>query len=285
MDMDMLKNFLLIAQEENLTRASEKLHISQPTLSRQIQSLEEEVGKKLFDRKNKIMSLNANGRIFWARAREILDIYQRTLDDIDPQPGVVSGDICMAVSESSALRRVLQLAKEFQDEYPMTAFRVLNGDNNTVKDRLETGEADIGMLFNNVGENQFDSFMIKTDEFIDVLMPADHPLASKEALEVKDLEGYPLIIHDDSLRRRPKSYWKGFRATFTMLYTAELMVEAGLGIALVNDSILNFESNGLVAKKLKDFNSLTVSIAWKRGGMLSQQAELFLDKLRKEMIS
>ena len=114
MDMDMLKNFLLIAQEENLTRASEKLHISQPTLSRQIQSLEEEVGKKLFDRKNKIMSLNANGRIFWARAREILDIYQRTLDDIDPEPGVVSGDICMAVSESSVSNDYFQGAQRRQ---------------------------------------------------------------------------------------------------------------------------------------------------------------------------
>lgn len=283
MDINILKNFLVVAQEESLTKAGEILHISQPTLSKQIQSLEEECGNKLFDRSNKMMNLNAQGRIFWQRAREIVDLYQKTLAEVNPKPGVVAGEIRMAVSESSVLREVFKLAREYNQKYPLTIFRVLNGDNFTVKDRVESGDVDMGLVFNNVDEKQFDSIMINTNECIDVLMPADHPLASRGSLSIKDVERYPLIVHDELFRDRPKINLKRCVATFTMLYTAELMVEAGLGIALVNDSTLNFESNGLMIKKMTDINSLSVSIVWKKGGLLSQQAELFLETLRNEL--
>ncbi len=284
MDIQVLKNFLLVAQEENITRASEILHISQPTLSRQIQNLEEEFGQPLFVRNNKKVRLTNQGALLQQRASEIIELYQKTQNEINPTPGIVSGDIRIAVSEASVMKRIFELGKQFQMKYPMARLRILNGDNIAVADLIRSGIADFGVLFGLIDEKQFDSFRIGDTESVGVLMPAGHPLSAKDSLDMEDLEGYPLIVHQDSVRKIPGAYRNDFdgivfKATYTMVLSAVKMVEAGLGIAIIIDNIISLDSNGLVTRPLRDPMRVSSALAWKKNGILPHQSSLFLNML------
>ena len=123
MDIQVLKNFLMVAQEKNITRASEILHISQPTLSRQIQNLEEEFGQKLFYRNNKKVSLTVYGNMLQQRAEEIVSLYEQTQSEIKPDAGVVLGEIRIAVCEASSVDDIYSRGKQFQQEHPFTVLR------------------------------------------------------------------------------------------------------------------------------------------------------------------
>ena len=283
-----MKNFLLVAQEENITRASEILHISQPTLSRQIQNLEEEFGQPLFLRNNKKVTLTNNGKLLQQRAAEIIELYEKTHSEINPTPGIVSGDIRLAISEASVVKNIFEAGKKFQSEYPLTRFRAFNGDNNSVIDMINTGLVDFGLLFGYVDDKQFSYYQIAEKESIGILMPKGHPLCVKESIELDDLEGYPIIIHQDSVRRLPRSYdnyFEGleFRATFTMLITAVKMVEAGLGIAIIPDSVIGPGSDALVTRPFSRPMSVPTFLAWKKNGILPKQSLMFLDMLRENM--
>ena len=290
MDIQVLKNFLLVAQEENITRASEILHISQPTLSRQIQNLEEEFGQPLFVRNNKKVRLTSQGILLKRRAGEIIELYQKTHNEINPTPGIVSGDIRFVANEAFMMKAVFDLGKQFQMKYPMTKFRVFSSDNATAAEMLSSGIADFGILFGSIDEKQFDCIRIAETANIGILMPVGHRLAEKKALNLEDLEGYPLIFHQDSVNRLPGAYrsdFEGleFKATYNMLLTAVEMVRSGLGIAIVLDNMINFESNDLVTRPLSNPMNISSFLVWKKYGVLPKQSSLFLDMLTEKLRS
>ncbi|MBQ2086261.1 MAG: LysR family transcriptional regulator, partial [Oscillospiraceae bacterium] len=161
MDLEVLKNFLVVANEENITRASELLHISQPTLSRQIQSLEEEFGAKLFTRDKKRTTLTAQGLLLQKRSIELLDMYRKTQVEVQSEPGVITGDINIACIYAKALNPILEIGKEVASEHPGTRLLVSNGDMYTVRELVQSGQVDFGLVYaQKEGDDMFERFEV-----------------------------------------------------------------------------------------------------------------------------
>lgn len=292
MDIQVLKNFLMVAREKNITRASEILHISQPTLSRQIQNLEEEFGQKLFYRNNKKVSLTVYGNMLQRRAEEIVSLYEQTQSEIKPDAGVVLGEIRIAVCEASSVDDIYSLGKQFQQEHPLTVLSFFNTSSDQASDMIENGTADFGLLFGYADEKRFDSHRVSREEKLGILMLVGHPLSEKEALEIEDLKGYPLIAYQDAVRGVSYLYEAGYleselKATFTTLTSAMKMVERGIGISTVLCSMIEGEIDTgiarMVTRPMKSLHTVPTFLAWKKNVVLSQQASLFLELLKENM--
>jgi DNA-binding transcriptional LysR family regulator len=288
MDIQVLKNFLLLIQEKNVTRASEILHISQPTLSRQIQNLEEEFGQKLFYRNSKRVELTPYGKIMQQRANEIIYLYEKTYTEFNPYSDVISGEIRIALCESSASNQILSLAKDFQDEYPDTVLRFFSTSAEITSEMIESGIIDFGLFFGYADEKRFDSHRLLKSESRAALMPAGHPLSEKKELVLEDLKGWPLIVYQDAIRGTPALVEQGLisndmKATFTSLFDAAKMVQMGLGIAtIINDAIADsfwIQSSNFVTRPVTGLPLIPMFLAWKKNVILSKQAALLLQRL------
>lgn len=292
MDIQVLKNFLLVAQERNITRAAESLHIAQPTLSRQIQNLEEEYGRQLFYRDNKTIRLTEQGRILQQRANEIIYLFEKSLSEINPVPGTVSGEIRISLCEASAVDSIYALVKQFQTEYPLTVFRFFNTSSETSSELIEDGIVDMGLLFGYADGRRLNSHRLRKEESRAVLMRKDHPLAAKEEISMEDLKGWPLVVYQDAVRGVPSMIEYGLtaddmKATFTTTFSALKMVQQGIGIATIIkdtvDSSIVTNIASLVTRPMKDAPLVPTFLAWKRNGTLSDQASLFLDMLKENL--
>lgn len=292
MDIQVLKNFLLVAQERNITRAAESLHIAQPTLSRQIQNLEEEYGRQLFYRDNKTIRLTEQGRILQQRANEIIYLFEKSLSEINPVPGTVSGEIRISLCEASAVDSIYALVKQFQTEYPLTVFRFFNTSSETSSGLIEDGIVDMGLLFGYADGRRLNSHRLRKEESRAVLMRKDHPLAAKEEISMEDLKGWPLVVYQDAVRGVPSMIEYGLtaddmKATFTTTFSALKMVQQGIGIATIIkdtvDSSIVTNIASLVTRPMKDAPLVPTFLAWKRNGTLSDQASLFLDMLKENL--
>ena len=292
MDIQVLKNFLLVAQERNITRAAESLHIAQPTLSRQIQNLEEEYGRQLFYRDNKTIRLTEQGRILQQRANEIIYLFEKSRSEINPVPGTVSGEIRISLCEASAVDSIYALVKQFQTEYPLTVFRFFNTSSETSSELIEDGIVDMGLLFGYADGRRLNSHRLRKEESRAVLMRKDHPLAAKEEISMEDLKGWPLVVYQDAVRGVPSMIEYGLtaddmKATFTTTFSALKMVQQGIGIATIIkdtvDSSIVTNIASLVTRPMKDAPLVPTFLAWKRNGTLSDQASLFLDMLKENL--
>ncbi|MBR5070892.1 MAG: LysR family transcriptional regulator [Oscillospiraceae bacterium] len=292
MDIQVLKNFLLVAQERNITRAAESLHIAQPTLSRQIQNLEEEYGRQLFYRDNKTIRLTEQGRILQQRANEIIYLFEKSRSEINPVPGTVSGEIRISLCEASAVDSIYALVKQFQTEYPLTVFRFFNTSSETSSGLIEDGIVDMGLLFGYADGRRLNSHRLRKEESRAVLMRKDHPLAAKEEISMEDLKGWPLVVYQDAVRGVPSMIEYGLtaddmKATFTTTFSALKMVQQGIGIATIIkdtvDSSIVTNIASLVTRPMKDAPLVPTFLAWKRNGTLSDQASLFLDMLKENL--
>ncbi|MBR4929020.1 MAG: LysR family transcriptional regulator [Oscillospiraceae bacterium] len=288
MDIQVLRNFLLVAKERNITRAAEILHIAQPTLSRQMQNLEEEYGKQLLYRENKTIRLTEQGRILQQRADEIIYLFEKSRSEINPVPDTVSGEIRISLCEVAAVDSIYALAKQFQDENPLTVFRFFNTSSETSSGLITDGIADMGLLFGYADGSRLNSHRLRREESRAVLMRQDHPLAAKEEISMEDLKGWPLVVYQDAVRGVPSIIEYGLtaddmKATFTTTFSAVKMVEQGIGIATIIDGTVDSSivtsSTNLVTRPMNDAPSIPTFLAWKRNGTLSHQASLFLDLL------
>ena len=290
MEIQVLKNFLLVAKEGNITRAAEILHLSQPTLSRQIQNLESEFGCQLFTRDSRKLSLTNQGMLLQQRAAGIIDLYERTQSEMNPIPEVISGDIRIGICEASSVRSVLNYGKKFHDAYPLTRLRVTNGYYNTVAEMIGSGLVDFGLLFGRVDDNMFDSVEINQKERFCLLMPEGHPLSEKELLDASDINGYSLIIYQDAARELPVTFGNYFQdlsisATFTTMLTAIQLVKAGLGLAVILNNMIGTRimdgPDVFVTRPLSIPVRVPTYLAWRKSGDIPRQASLFLQEFIK----
>ena len=288
MDIQVLRNFLVVASEENVTRAAEILHIAQPTLSRQIQNLEEELGCTLFERKNKRVRLTNQGLILQQRATEMIELYYTTRSELDPVPGVYRGDINVAFSEVSSVNNVLRTIKQFQEMNPEVLFHVFSGGSMYVMDMISSGTADLGLLMGYLDDTKYEGIQISSQERLGILVKPDHPLSDRKTVTVKDIAEEPLILSRYSATRVPSVFdispdHVDIRATYTMLSSAALMVKAGIGIALIPCSMTEFWSSSLVTVPFEEPVSVPTHIFWRKNTPLPEQTMAFLDALRKSI--
>ncbi len=296
MEIRVLRYFLAIAREGSITNAANFLHVTQPTLSRQIHDLEEELGQKLFTRGSHNMALTAEGMILRKRAEEIVSMVDKTEAEFTSMVEAVGGDIYIGGGETDAIKYLAKIAKELHDTYPNIHYHLYSGNAQDVTERLDKGLLDFGVLVQPADISKYDYLNIPAKDTWGVVMRKDSPLAKKEAIQKEDLVGVPLICSRQALsEERSKNefaQWFGedfdkldIVTTFNLVYNAAIMVDAGLGYAVTIDKIANTsENSNLCFRPLEPKVDSGLNVIWKKYQVFSSAAELFLERLRESFV-
>lgn len=293
MELRVLRYFLTIAREGSITNAANVLHVTQPTLSRQIHDLEEELGQRLFVRGSRNMSLTAEGMILRKRAEEIISMVDKTEAEFNSMSNIVSGDIYIGGGETEAVKLIAQIVCELRTAYPEIHYHLYSGNAEDVTERLDKGLLDFGLLIQPADISKYDYFNIPARDTWGVIMRKDIPLAKKETIRKEDLLNVPLIcsrqVISEERHRNEFAEWFGedfdkldIVTTFNLVYNAAIMVEAGVGYAITIDKIANTtESSSLCFRPLEPQLDSGLNIIWKKDQVFSAAAALFFKKLRE----
>lgn len=292
MELRVLQYFLAVAREQNISSAAESLHLSQPTLSTQLKALEEELGKQLLIRGTKgsrKVLLTEEGMLLRKRAEEILELVRMTEREISLSDEVIAGDVYIGTGESDMIRIFARAAKSIQEKYPDIHFHILSGNAAFVKDYLDRGLIDFGVVYSPVDTTVYSSIKVPIRDTWGVLMRKDSPLAQKDVIQPQDLWDKPLILSAQKTDAWPMSSWFGqditrlnIVATYNLVFNASLLVEEGLGYAVCFDKLINVSGDSkLCFRPLSPKMEAEASIIWKRYQLLSKAAQKFMDCLKE----
>ena len=287
MELRVLKYFLAVAREENITKAANLLHITQPTLSRQMMQLEEELGIKLFRRGRHHVLLTEEGMLLRRRAQEIVDLTEKTEKELVHGEETVSGEISIGCGETQNMKPLAEMISSFQEEYPEVVFHMYTAIADDVTERLENGILDMGLLLEPVEISRYHFVRMPLQEKWHVLMRRDCPLAEKEKITPPDLAGMPLIIAKRQSVRNLLENWFGDEAgkirvasTCNLSHNNEsLMVEGGMGLALMIEYTCNHES--LCLRPLEPEIASGCVLVWKKNQTLSPAMARFIGYVKK----
>lgn len=290
MELRVLRYFLAVAREESICGAAESLHLSQPTLSRQLMDLEAELGKKLFIRGSRRITLTEDGALLRKRAEEILDLVEKTTGELTAEPADLAGDIYIGAGETRGVHFLTQAARRLQERNPQVHFHISSGDTDDVTEKLDKGLIDFGLLFDPINTIKYSACPLPTVDTWGILLRRDHLLAEKPFLTAEDAAGLPLIISRRFKDAHTLEDWfgQGFDAlnivaSYSLLYNASLMVEDGLGAALCLDGIINTAGDSpLCFRPFHPPIRAGMSVVWKKYQVFSRAAEAFLELLRQE---
>ncbi len=290
MELRVLQYFLAVVREESISGAANALHLSQPTLSRQLKDLEDELGKQLFLRGSKKITLTDEGRILKKRAEEIMSLVQKTENEITVSDEHISGDVFIGAGETVGVRYLTKAAKRVRDEYPDIRFHIVSGDRADVVERIDSGLVDFGLIFGSVDDTKYESIRVPNSDVWGVLMRRDSPLAEKAEIEPKDLYDKPLIVSRQAektgivkrlLRRSADKL--NIVATYNLIFNGALMVQDGIGCALSLESLTaNTDSGELVFRPLSNVLCEEMHIIRKKDNVFSKAAEKFLAQILPE---
>lgn len=292
MELRVLHYFLTVAQEENFTRAAAKLHVTQPTLSRQLKEMEEEYGTQLMIRGPRRIKLTEEGILLKRRAEEILSLVEQTEKELLEDSETITGDVRIGAGESIYFQKVLAVVKEVRQKYPGIQVHVVTGDVATITYMLNRGLLDFGFVYGDLAPEEYQWIELPYADRWGVLMRREAELAKKEFIHAEDLWDKPLIISRQVLSRSTHGYslkdWLQkpieelkFVGSFTMLYNGSLMVKEGLGYALSFDGIINTEGTELCYRPLSPAVESIPNFVWKRQQVFSKAAQKFLDYFKK----
>lgn len=292
MEIRVLKYFLAITREQSINRAAESLYLSQPSLSRQIQNLEEELGKQLLIRGTKgtrKITLTEEGMILKKRAEEILNLIEKTENEISLSDNIIAGDVYIGAGETDAVRLLAKIAKEIQSNYPDIHYHISSGNAEFVLEQLDKGLIDFGLVFGNVDSKKYNALKLSSKDTWGVLMRKDSELSHKKYITPKDLYDKPLIISHQRNQGGDFCSWLNCNleklnivATYNLLFNASLLVDEGLGYAIVLDKIINTGDNSnLCFRPLEPAVEAELSFIWKKYQVFSKAAEQFLIKLKE----
>jgi len=291
MELRTLRYFLTVAREESISGAAAFLHVTQPTLSRQLMELEDQLGKKLFIRGNRKITLTDEGMLLRKRAEEILDLVDKTQTEISAEEQIVSGDIYIGGGETKAMGQIARISKEMQSLYPNIKFHLYSGNADEVTERLDKGLLDFGVLIEPANITKYDYLPLSSKDVWGVLMRKDSPLASKEAIAPSDLLDVPLISSRQSLVHKELARWFqcGYErlnivAIYNLVYNASLLVAEDMGYALCLDKLVNTTGSSMFCfRPLAPKLEAKLNIVWKKYQIFSKAAAIFLDRLHEEL--
>lgn len=288
METRVLRYFLAVVREENISKAAESLHITQPTLSRQIMDLEQELGKTLLIRGNKKIALTEEGVILRKRAEEIISLIDKTESEIILSDSGISGDIYIGAGETDTIRYVARAAKELQDKHPNVRYHIFSGDSEDVLEKLSGGILDFGLLFSDIDTAKYDCITIPVKDRWGVIMRRDAPLAEKEYITPQDLWNEPLIISRKITRESGIMKWfkrdisrLNIKATYNLIYNASMMTVEGLGYTIGLDKLIDTSKySQLCFKPLSPTMESDLNMVWKKYSVMSKPAEAFLETFK-----
>lgn len=288
MELRVLRYFLTIAREGSITSAASVLHVTQPTLSRQIRDLEDELGQRLFVRSSHSVTLTPEGMLLRKRAEEILDLVQKTEQEFAQSDETISGEVYIGAGETVGVHFLTRAARRLREAYPDVHIHISSGDATDVREELDKGLIDFGLLFAPVDLARYNAIHLPYRETWGVLMRCDSPLAQKPTVRFGDLVGQPLIVSRQVFKTNRLQEWFGESAgrlqvvgTYSLVYNGSLMVEDGMGYAICLDGILNTGGDSpLCFRPLEPRQEAGMYIVWKKYQIFSPAAERFLAVLR-----
>lgn len=287
MELRVLKYFLAVAREESITAAADSLHITQPTLSKQLMDLENDLGKKLFIRGNRRITLTEEGKYLRQRAQEIVDLAEKTEAEFKTE-NLVGGDICIGGGETHAMRYMAKALESMQQKCPGIRVHLFSGTADDITERLDKGCIDFGLFVGSVDLAKYDYLKLPASDTWGLILRKDHPLAAKESITPEDLKNLPLLCSRQAMQQNELSGWLGFPTenlnligTYNLIYNASILVEEGIGCALSIDGLINTSCNSqLCFRPFEPRITAEVLIAWKKYQVFSKASEKFLCALQ-----
>lgn len=291
MELRVLNYFLAVAREQSISGAAESLFLSQPTLSRQLKELEEELGKQLFVRGSRRVTLTEEGMILRKRAEEIMELVQKAEDEISQSDELIAGDITIGTGETDGIRIISRAAQSLQNEYPLIHLHIVSGDKQTVIEQLDHGLIDFGIVFGDIDTSKYEHIPLPYKDIWGVMMRRDFPLAEKAEITADDLMDKPLIISRQAFKNddfRDFFHGKGEQlnivATYNLLFNGSVMASEGMGYVICFDKIINVSGDcDLCFRPLSPKTEASMSIVWKKYQVHSKVAERFLSRLREKI--
>ena len=291
MDIRVLQYFLAVAREANITKAAESLNMTQPPLSRQLKELEDELGKQLFIRSSRGITLTEEGMILRKRAEEMVALMEKTKTEISSSGENIHGEIYIGGGETEGIRLIAKTAEKLRRKHPNISYYLFSGNSDDVTERLDKGLLDFGILIEPADIKKYDFIKLPAKDRWGLLMRRDHPLAKKTGITPDDLQGIPLIASRQSIAHNELSGWLGKQydslhiiTTYNLLHNASLMVEENVGCALCLDHIIpEYKNSPLCFRPLKPQIEVGLDIVWKKYQVFTKPASLFLNMLQEEI--
>ena len=288
MELRVLRYFIEAAKEGSMTNAALKLHVTQPTLSKQIKELEEELGQKLFVRGNYRIHLTPEGEILYKRALDILEMVDLTTSEFACMNEFNGGDLYLGCAESEGITLLAKAAKQLQETYDHLHFHLYSGNAETVCERLDKGLLDFAVVVQNIDLSKYAYFDLPVTDTWGLIMRKDSPMVSKAAIAIEELIGLPLIVsRQGATNEMPQWLQKNYDrlhivATYDLIFNASILVREGLGYALGFDKLVYTGAQSVLCfRPIVPTMTSPMRLIWRKEQRLSKAAELFLKEIMR----
>ena len=283
-----LRYFLAVAREENMTRAAEMLHVTQPTLSKALKALEEELGKKLFTRHSFRIALTEEGALLRDRAEDLVTMADKIEKEFLSLDDITGGDLYFGLAESYQIRYLARELHLLKKQYPGLKYHITSGDTEQVTEKLDKGLLDFAVICDAPDINKYESVPFPEGDLWGLVLPADAPLARKDRIEMDDLAGLPLFTSRQGWEGDIRQ-WAGERfgelhleGTFRLAYNASMFVREGLGYQLSFRNLVDVsEESGLTFRPLFPKLETKLYLIWNRYQSFTPIAERFLRQVKE----
>jgi DNA-binding transcriptional LysR family regulator len=287
MEIRVLRYFVEAAREESMTGAAAKLHVTQPTLSKQIKELEEELGQKLFLRGNYKIHLTPEGEILYKRALDILDMVDLTESEFASMNAFNGGNLYLGCAESDGISLLAKAAKQLREQYKNLHFHLYSGNAETVCERLDKGLLDFAVVVQNIDLSKYAYLDLPVKDTWGLIMRKDSPMVSRAEIPMEELLDLPLIVsRQGATNEMPEWLQKNYDrlnivATYDLIFNASILVREGLGYALGFDKLVNTGSESILCfRPIAPAVTSPMRLIWRKEQRLSKAAELLLGEIR-----
>lgn len=287
MELRVLKYFIAVAREESMTRAADILHVTQPTLSKQIKDLEDEIGKKLFNRTNYAIKLTAEGEILYKRALDIVNLADDTVEELKAMTEATGGNVNIGAAETDSIKYLARIIKQLQQECAGIIVSIYSGDSESVEYKLDKGQLDFALVVRNFDLNKYNFIELPYKDTYGLICRSDNPLCKKKKITFDDMINEPIIVSRQSLAHDLRK-WAGERvdeltiaATGDIPFNLSLLVKEGIGLLLCFDKIINTtETSNLRYIPLDPPMLSPLYIIWKKNAELTPPARKLMERFR-----
>ncbi len=288
MEIRTLRYFLAVAREENMSRAAEQLHVTQPTLSKALKSLEDELGKKLFTRHSFSIALTEEGVLLRNRAEDLLSMADKIEREFLALDDITGGDIYFGLAESCQIRYLARELRQLKKTVPNLRYHITSGDTEQVTEKLDKGLLDFAVICETPDERKYRHIPFPESDYFGAVMPTDAELAQKDCVTAADLAGLPLFYSEQSWENDIRPWAKDrfsqlcLEGSFRLSYNGSIFAREGLGVLLtLNDLVDTSPKSGLTFRPLCPPLEMKMYLIWNKYQRFTPIAERFLQQIRR----
>ena len=287
MEIRTLRYFLAVAREENMSRAVEQLHVTQPTLSKALKALEDELGKRLFTRHSFSIALTEEGVLLRNRAEDLVSMADKIEQEFLSLDDFSGGDIYFGLAESCQIRYLAREIRQFKKTYPDLRYHITSGDTEQVTEKLDKGLLDFAVICETPDERKYHHIPFPESDYFGAVFPADRELAEKDSITVDDLAGLPLFCSEQSWEKDIRPWARDqfsslyLEGSFRLSYNGSMFAKEGLGVLLtLNDLVDTSPESGLTFRPLYPHLEMKMYLIWNKYQSFTPIAERFLKQIR-----